>query len=52
MDTQLKEEMRISDRGQNKGRTTMRHCSNCSEPGHNICICKKDKEMSNVYSFD
>ena len=49
---QLEEEMYMSGRGRDGGRTTMRYCGNCSEPRYNICICKKDEEMSNVYSSD
>ncbi len=52
MDTQLEEEMHTNDRNQGGGRTTVRHYSNCSEPRHNTCICKKDEEMFNVYSSD
>ncbi len=26
--------------------------NNCSEPGYNTRICKKDEEMSNVYSSE
>ncbi len=52
VDVQLEEEMCMSGRGQGEGRTTVRRCGNCGEPGHNICIYKKDKKMSNVYSSD
>ncbi len=52
VDTQLEEEMYTNGRGQNGGRTTMRCYSNCNEPGYNTCICKKDKEMFNIYSSD
>ena len=52
MDAQLEEEMYISGRGQSGGRTIMRCYSNYSEPGYNARTCKKDKEMSNVYSFE
>ena len=52
MDIQLKEEMHMNGRGRGGGRTTIRRCSNCGEPGYNACICKKDEEISNVYSFD
>ncbi len=52
MDVQLEEEMCTSGRGRGGGRTTMRRCGNCSEPGYNARICKKDEEMSNVYSSD
>src|SRR6266699_6832385 len=52
MDAQLKKEMRTSGRNRSGGRTIMRRCGNCSEPGHNARICKKDEEMSNVYSSD
>jgi len=50
MNTQLKEEIRTNGYGQSGGRTTIRRCGNCSEPGHNARIYKKDEEMSNVYS--
>jgi len=50
MDAQLEEEMRTSGRGQDSGRTTMRRCGNCGEPGYNTRIYKKNEEMSNEYS--
>ncbi len=34
------------------GYTTMRHYDNYSESGYNARICKKDEEMSNVYSSE
>ncbi len=40
----------MSDRNQGGGRTIVRCYSNYSEPGYNIYICKKDKEISNVYN--
>ncbi len=49
---QLEEEMHISGRGRGGGCTIIRRCSNCSEPGYNTRIYKKDEEMSNIYSFD
>ena len=52
MDMQLEKEIYINGRSRGEGRTTIRRCDNCSEPGYNIYICKKDKEMSNVYSFE
>ncbi len=52
MDTQLEEEIHTNGRNRGRGRTTMRRCSNCSEPGYNVRICKKDEEMSNIYSSD
>ena len=52
MDVQLEEEMYISSRGWNEGRTIVRRCGNYGEPGHNTRICKKDEEMFNVYSSD
>ncbi len=52
MNMQLEEEMCTNSRGQSGGRITMRHYSNCGEPGHNTHIYKKDKEMSNIYSFE
>ena len=52
MNIQLKEEMRMNGHGQDEGRTIMRRYNNCGEPGYNIRICKKNKEISNVYSFD
>ncbi len=52
MDIQLEKEMHMNGRGRDGGRTTMRRCGNCSEFGYNMCICKKDEEMSNVYSSD
>ncbi len=52
MDIQLEEEMCTNGCGQGGDRTIMRRCGNCSEPGYNICTCKKDKEISNVYSSD
>jgi len=35
-----------------RGCTIMRRCGNYGEPGYNARICKKDKEMSNIYSSD
>ncbi len=32
------------------GYTTIRYCDNCGEPRYNIYICKKDEEISNIYS--
>ncbi len=52
VDTQLEEEMCMSGRGRGGGRTTMRCCGNCSEPGYNTCIYKKDEEISNIYNSD
>ncbi len=52
MDMQLKKEMCTNGRSQGGGRTTVRCCSNCSEPGHNTRIYKKDEEISNVYSSE
>jgi len=52
VDIQLKEEMYMSGRSRGGGRTTMRRYNNCGEPGYNTCICKKDEEMSNVYSSE
>ena len=52
MDIQLEEEMYTNGRGRSGGCTTIRRCSNCSEPGYNTRIYKKDEEMSNVYSSD
>ena len=50
VDIQLEEEMRMNGRGQGRGRTIVRCYGNCDESGYNICICKKDEEMSNVYN--
>ncbi len=47
---QLEEKMHMNGCSQGGDRTTMRCCSNCSEPGYNICTCKKDEEISNVYN--
>ncbi len=44
--------MYINDRGQGEGRIIIQCYNNCSEPGYNIYIYKKDEEMSNVYSSD
>ena len=52
MDMQLKEEMYINGCDQGGGRTIIRRYSNCSEPRYNMRICKKNEEMSNVYSSD
>ncbi len=52
VDTQLEEEMRMNGRSRGGGYTTIRRYNNCNEPGHNARTCKKDEEMSNVYSFD
>ncbi len=49
---QLEEEIRINSCSRGGGCTIVRRYSNCSEPGYNIYIYKKDEEMSNVYSFD
>ncbi len=42
--------MYISGRNRGGGYTTMRRCGNCSESRYNIYICKKNEEISNVYS--
>ncbi len=42
--------MCMSGRNRGKGCMTMRCCDNCGEPGYNVRICKKDEEISNVYS--
>ncbi len=52
VDIQLEEEIHTSGCSRGKGRTTIQSCGNYSEPGYNTCICKKDEEMSNVYSSD
>ncbi len=52
MDIQLEEEIRTNGRGRGKDRTTIQHYDNCSEPRHNMRICKKDEEMFNIYSSD
>ncbi len=52
MDMQLKEEICTSGRNRGRGRTTMRRYNNCSKPGYNTRIYKKDEEMSNVYNSD
>ena len=50
VDIQLEKEMYMSDRNRDGGRMIIRRYNNCSEPGYNACICKKNEEMSNVYS--
>src|SRR6266699_2004430 len=52
VDTQLEKEMYTNGRNRDRGRTTMQRYDNCSKPGHNARIYKKDEEMSNVYSSD
>ncbi len=52
VDAQLEEEIYASGCGRGGGRTTVRRCGNCGEPGHNARTYKKDEEMSNVYSSD
>ncbi len=52
VDTQLEKEMRTSGHGRDGGRTIIQRCGNCSEPKYNMCICKKDEEMFNIYSSD
>ncbi len=52
MDVQLEEKMYTNGRSQNKGHTTIQHYSNCNEPRYNTRICKKNEEMSNIYSSD
>ncbi len=49
---QLEKEMRTSGRSRGGDRTTIRYYGNCNEPRYNIRICKKDKEMSNIYRSD
>ena len=41
----------MNSRGQDEDRTTIRRYDNYSEPRYNVRICKKDKEISNIYSF-
>ena len=50
MDVQLEKEIYTNSRSRGRGCTTMRCCGNYSEPRYNVRICKKDEEMSNVYS--
>ena len=52
VDIQLEEEICTSGCSRGGGRTTMRCYDNCSEFKYNMRICKKDEEMSNVYSSD
>ena len=52
IDMQLKEEMRMSGCSRSGGCIIMRRCNNYGKPGYNMYICKKDEEMSNVYSFE
>ncbi len=52
MDIQLEEEIYTNGRSQGEGCITIRRYSNCSEPGYNAYIYKKDEKMSNVYSSD
>ncbi len=52
VDAQLREEMRTNGRSQGRGCTIMRCCSNRGEPGYNICTCKKNEKMSNIYSSE
>ena len=52
MDIQLEEEMYMNSHNQNGGCTIIRRYSNYSKPRHNARICKKDEEMSNVYSSE
>ncbi len=44
--------MYTSNYSRGGGCPIIRRYSNCGELGYNACICKKDKEISNVYSFD
>ncbi len=44
--------MHTSGRSQGGGRTTIRRYDNCGETGHNTRICKKDKEIFNVYNSE
>ena len=52
MDIQLEEEIYMNSCSRSGGRTIIRHCSNCSELGYNIRICKKDEKIFNIYSSD
>ncbi len=52
MDIQLEEEIYMNGCNWSGSCTTMQRCSNCSEPGYNIRIYKKDEEMFNVYSYE
>ncbi len=49
---QLEEEIYTSGYSRGGGRITIRRCGNCSELRYNARICKKDEEISNVYSSD
>ncbi len=51
VDIQLEKEIYINGYSRGGGCTTIRRCSNCSESGYNAYICKKDEEISNIYSF-
>ncbi len=52
MDIQLEEEIYMNSCSRNRGHMTIRRYSNCGEPGYNTYICKKDEEISNIYSSD
>ncbi len=52
VDVQLKEEIYMSGCNRDRDCTIIRHCSNYNEFKYNARICKKDEEMSNVYSFN
>ncbi len=44
--------MYMSGYSQDKGRTIIQHYNNYGEPGYNMRIYKKNKEMFNIYSYD
>lgn len=43
--TQLEEEMRSGSNCARGQTVALRHCSKCSEAGHNSCTCQKDMEL-------
>jgi len=52
VDVQLEEGIYMSGCSRGGGCMTMWSCGNCNEPGYNARTCKKDEEMSNVYSSE
>jgi hypothetical protein len=52
IDEQLESENREKGGQRRTGERGPRHCSNCGKTGHNARTCKKDAEMSDVYSSE
>ena len=46
----MEEEIYTNSCNRGKGCTIIQRYNNCNEPGYNTYTCKKNEEMSNIYS--